>query len=208
MLLTWDDQQQLQNCRLTWPIFLESVIMLCKSSYSLFGKSTVPTCCFSPAGLSSLLAIAWVPSFLADTGVLSQPVGEACQSPGAHWKLSAATVPQGNLIYSHFSPLFHRPSLLWHLAKHRVFTLRKGCSLVCKDPPWSSSEVVMMPVHLGIVMTFSGTLTCVFLIKIMICQHSWQRGLRWCKGVLLLFKETLPKAPFPWLSKALAGDDR
>lgn len=63
--------------------------------FSLFGKSTVPTCCFSPAGLLSLLAIAWVSNFLADTGVLSQPVGEACQSPGTHWKLPAAAVPWG-----------------------------------------------------------------------------------------------------------------
>lgn len=94
--------------------------------FSLSGKSTVLTCCFSPAGLLSLLAIAWVSNLLADTGVLSQPLGEACQSPGAHWKLSAATVPRGNLIYSHFPPSFICPSLLRHLARHGVFTLRKG----------------------------------------------------------------------------------
>lgn len=199
------------SCRTTERLSIlpcKSVITLWKdhfkSSLIHWGKTQSPVAaCHLLANWAFCRLLEW--SFLVDAGVLSQRVWEPCQSPGRHWKLSAATVPLGNLICSHFPPLIHRPSLLWHLTKHQVFALRKGHSFVCWGPVWSSSQVVMMPVGLEIVMmlAFSGTLTCFFLIIVMMCQHSYQHGLQWYKQVLLWFEETLLRAPLPWLTKPL-----
>lgn len=78
--------------------------------FSFFGKNTVPTCCSSPAGLLSLLAIAWVYNFLADTRVVlsERPAGlqaltESCQLQQWHRRISSILIFSPSFITLYFS---------------------------------------------------------------------------------------------------------
>jgi len=140
-----------------------------KNSLICLGKRESPVAaCHLLANWAFCWLLEW--SFLVDTGVLSQHVWEACQSPGSHWKLSAATVPPGNLVFSYFCPSFVTLHFSGTLPSIECFHLEEVVLLCAKARPDPAARFVTMPVGLEIVMmlAFSGALTCFFPIKMMI----------------------------------------
>lgn len=164
MLLTWDDHQQLQNCRLTWPIFFQSVNMLCKSSFLCLGKAQFSLVASHLLACRAFWQLLEYPTQECCPNLLERPVSlqaltKSCQLQQCHEGIPSI------LIFPLLWSALHFSGTLLDMEYSHLENM-------CKDPPWYSSQAVMMPVHLGIVMMFSGTLTCVFLMKIMICQHS------------------------------------
>lgn len=131
MLLMWDDHQQLQNCRLNWPIFLESVIMLCKSSFLCLGKAQ------SPLAASHLLAcwafwqIAWVSKYSGRHRSAVSACWRGLSVSRHSLKAVSCNSATGESHLFSFFPLFHQPSLLWHLAKHQILTHLEKVVLWC-----------------------------------------------------------------------------
>lgn len=140
-----------------------------ESSFTCLRRTPSPVpACHLLANWAFCRLLEW--SFLVDTGVLSQHVWKACQSPGSHWKLSAVAGTLGNLIYSHFSPSFIALHFSGTLPSIRCSHL--GKVILLHAMAQSDPAARLWWCRLVWKMSFSETLTCFFLIKIMMCQHS------------------------------------